>query len=331
MKVTHLILALLTFFHSGLKANKIDSLKTGKEVENFIASLFQEKYGVNHYTFYLKKPDSKINYMPCDSTIQRESEIWNKIDFNQDGFTDLFTIIYRRNSLDSNSTNYIAYVVIDKGKNQFDLNEIPDYFIFNCFAVKPIVVNNIPCLFYRHYKTETIIDTLPDVDTLEGKNNIHIEPHFFEVGKTDTLIYKFGSFIELNLLNNIFPEIDAIQFKTISDWPYGPNCSFSLNISKNGKARYIREGNLDTPFGNFNCTINPIHLKEIKELIKYLDVNKLENDYSASATDRGSGELKIYFSNGAIKKINDYGLEGTLGLRRLYDLFFDLRFNQIWK
>lgn len=155
---------LLTFFICSFKeakANKIDSLKTGKEVEAFIASLVQQKYDTRFYVFHLAKPDSVESFFRCDSTIKRESNDWQKTDFNKDGLTDLFAIIYQQDTINSHFPGYKIYVVIAQENNQYQLNEIPEYFMFNCYSAKLILVNNNPCLQYRHYKTDYIIDTLP--------------------------------------------------------------------------------------------------------------------------------------------------------------------------
>lgn len=114
-----ILLLFLIFVFTKVQANKIDALKTDREVEVFMANLLQEKYHNNHSTIHLKKPDSIINYIPCDSTIIRESNIWKKIDFNKDGLTDLFVVIYERDTINSDLSKYAVYVVIDKSKNKF--------------------------------------------------------------------------------------------------------------------------------------------------------------------------------------------------------------------
>lgn len=145
---------ILTFFiccFKQTKANKIDSLKTGKDVESFISALFKQKYNADYQKFHLLKPDSIKNYFACDSTIKWESDIWQKTDFNKDGLTDLFAIIYQIDTINSHYPKYSVYVVIAQKNNKYQLNEIPDYSMLNCYSVKPIVVNDYPCLIYRYY------------------------------------------------------------------------------------------------------------------------------------------------------------------------------------
>lgn len=330
MKHFTLLLAVLMFCFKELKANKIDSLKTGKDVEKFIGHLFQEQYNLSYYTFYLKKPDSIKNYIPCDSTVTLDSDTWKKIDFNKDGFTDLFAIIYQQDTINAEFSSYTAYVVIDLGNNRFQLSKVPEYFMFNCYSVKQILVDNLPCLLYRHFKTNYTTDSLPGLDTLaDGMTVPKFKTNYFEVGKTDTLVYKFGGFIELAKQNKNVPEIKSIYFETT---PCFGDCPiFYINIFKNGFATYVRRKGLEEAYENYKCIINPVQLNEIIELIKYINVLGMENNYSVDATDMQTVKLSINFSDGKTKIIEDYGLRGTMGLIRLYSLLFELRLNQKWK
>jgi Domain of unknown function (DUF6438) len=324
-----LILAFFICCFEQAKANKIDSLKTGKDVESFISALIKQKYNIDYYTFHLAKPDSVYNYFTCDSTIKWESGIWQKTDFNKDGLTDLFTIIYEMDTINSRFPKYTVYVVIGQKNNKYQLNEIPGYFMINCYSVKSIIINNYPCLLYRHYKTDYTIDTLPGVDTIGGMAMPHTQAHYFEVGRTDTLIYRFGGFVELNTTNKNIPAIKSIYYETS---PCLGSCPiFSLNIFKDGTAYYNSHENPNESNGNFRGTINQIQLDEIIALINYIYTPNLKDYYSVNATDMQSCKLKIYFSDGSVKEITDYGLRGTLGLVRLYDLLFTLRLNQQWK
>jgi hypothetical protein len=329
MKHFILLLTLLIYSFKQTKANKIDSLKTDKDVESFITSLVKQKYDCRYCKYQLAKPDSVNSYLNCDSTIVWESNIWQKTDFNNDGLTDLFAIIYQQDTVNSRFPEYQVYVVIDQKNNKYQLNEIPNYYMFNCYSAKLIVVNNYPCILYRHYNTDYTIDTLPGVDTTYGEPMPRLLPHYFEVGRTDTLIYKFGGFIELNATSKNLTDIKSLYYETTPCFDSCPK--FSLNILRNGTAKYIRHENLSETSRNFRAKINTTQWNEITALLNYMQIESLENNYSVSAHDMQSCKLKVYFSNGSIKEINDYGLQGTLGLVRLYDLLFALRLNQKWR
>ena len=72
-------------------------------------------------------------------------------------------------------------------------------------------------------------------------------------------------------------------------------------------------------------------LDNLKDLLCYTDFPNLKNDYSLVSFHHPRGTLKITYDNGKVKTINDYGLVGTYGLKRVYNMIFNLRFNQNWK
>ena len=201
--------------------------------------------------------------------------------------------------------------------------------MMNCYSIKPILVNNHPCLRYRYYKTEETVEALPGVDTSGGSPVPRIKVNYFEVGRTDTLIHKFGGFIELTRINKNTPAIESIYFSTTPC--FGTCPVFNLNIFKDRTAYYLRDDSFEESAGNFRTTINQTQWNEITELIKYINISELKDNYFFSATDMQSSKLMIYFSDGSKKGITDYGLQGTLGLVRLYNLLFALRFNQQWR
>ena len=104
-----------------------------------------------------------------------------------------------------------------------------------------------------------------------------------------------------------------------------------LNIFNDGTAYYKIEKNIRQRSGNYRGKITSNKLNEIMSLIKYMDILNLKDDYQVQSTDMPSSKLNVYFSDGSVKEINDYGLQGTLGLVRLYDLLFALRLEQKWK
>jgi hypothetical protein len=306
-----------------VKANKIDSLKTDKDVIHFISNLYQQTYERDYYTFSLNRPDSVFNFYSCDSSVLNwRTKNWEKIDFNKDNLTDLFVTLYIRDTINSKAAYYTIYVAIDKGDNHFQLLEIPDYFMIHCFAAKPVLINGYPYIIYRHFKTEFSMDSLPP--NIQPTNDNY---HYTEIGNTDTLIYKYGGFIELNK-SRLRPPIKSLFFEASSCLGICP--AFKMNIFKDGTAYYVADF-FNNEEGNFRATIKPKDLNEILGLVSYLNVSNLENTYSELAADMPTAYLTIYFENGSIKKISDYGQQGTLGLVRLYKLLFQLRESQKWK
>jgi hypothetical protein len=83
--------------------------------------------------------------------------------------------------------------------------------------------------------------------------------------------------------------------------------------------------------GKFSTQINEKEFTEIIDLLNYIAFPNLKNEYAVSWTDDQSCTLKITYDNGATKKIDDYGMIGTYGLNRVYEMLYELRFNQKWR
>jgi len=56
-----------------------------------------------------------------------------------------------------------------------------------------------------------------------------------------------------------------------------------------------------------------------------MDLPSLKSNYSLSATDQNTALLHVYFEDGSVKKISDYGFSGTVGLKCLYEELFGLQ------
>lgn len=320
MKLCWLCLCLL--FTHPLWANTIDSLKTDSEVLRFITKLYQVKYDDHFYTFSFKQKDTADADWVCDSIVASwPIKNWEKIDFNQDGLTDLFAIVFQQSKYGSGS--YSIYTVFDKGGNQFDLKELPETVMPFCHAAMPIYINERPLLLYRYYEQKYVLDTAINEKVFGGH-----DVHYYQVGFTDTLIYKYGGFIEMNTKPRSNKAIASIFYE--SEICYG-NCPvFKMNIFSDGRASYMAEMFNDT-VGIFAGKILPAQLNEIWGLMEYINIPSLKSHYEVTSLHRSSCSISIFFTDGTFKQINDYGMQGTLGLARLYDLIVDLRKSQTWK
>ena len=57
----------------------------------------------------------------------------------------------------------------------------------------------------------------------------------------------------------------------------------------------------------------------------------VKEKYAVNWSDDQTSILTITYDGGKTKTIKDYGLVGTFGLNRVYDLIFKLRDNQQWR
>jgi hypothetical protein len=142
----------------------------------------------------------------------------------------------------------------------------------------------------------------------------------------DTLVVKFGGFIEYNSHTDQ-SNVSKLSFSTTMC--FGTCPVFDLYINSDGSAEYdANKYNPET--GRFKGSIKAAKLNEIFALIGYLDLRKLQDNYKVDWTDDQTAKLEVKYKGGETKAITDYGLQGTLGLRLLYQHLFALRESQVW-
>lgn len=193
--------------------------------------------------------------------------------------------------------DYGAYVVMDNGNNKFKLYNLSYNIHEKCKLAKPVISNGQPLLLYSEKK------------------------------KIDTLVYMYNGFVELKRHPSNY-NIDSVEFRT--GYCYGSCPVFSIKIGKDRNAVY-EAGTYNPKQGKFSATLEYGKSQAIFDLINYLSVKNLSDNYDVSWTDDQTAWLRIRFSDGSVKEIRDYGLKGTFGLRLIYSIFFDLRGNQDWK
>jgi hypothetical protein len=299
-----LCILLVTLLSSNfLFANKVDDLKTDDDVAKFIVSLDSNLISKNNSPKLVINSTEEINQnksctgLPLNWGLKN----WQKVDFNNDGLTDLFAIALWY--------QYTTFVAIDLGGDKFKLIRI-NYSTFESCEVSKIIKSKFGTLLLFHTNKPDIVGT----------------PFRRNHPETDTLIYKFGAFVELNKKSAKY-KIDTIIFH--SGMCLGTCPDFEIKITKNGKAEY-KAGFYSKKQGLFKADLAEENFKEIKNLLNYINIKSLRNNYDVSWTDSPTCTIYIKFSDGSVKKIRDYGELGTFGLREVYNQFFQLTTNQYW-
>ena len=84
--------------------------------------------------------------------------------------------------------------------------------------------------------------------------------------------------------------------------------------------------------GTFKTTIKQEDYDKLVTLLNQLDPKSL-NDYygNKNVTDLPSSYLRLKYTDGSAKNIQDYGKRGSEKLVALYQFFEDLKHNQDWK
>ncbi|MEO6174589.1 MAG: DUF6438 domain-containing protein [Flavobacterium circumlabens] len=304
------VLCVIFFLFSNIMlGNQIDELKTVREVEHFIKRFFPEFNKERDENFdygnFRIEPDQIIyNNLDCQNKFD-SSEIknWGKVDINNDGLTDLFFIPH--------FSGYYQYFIIDKGKNAFELFLINDF--NSCELSSVIKVNDQNHIKFRRARSTAMM--------YPGDLTVTYE--------TDTLTYKFGTFIELNNKENIPDlQVEKIEMETTTCGGACPN--FELEIKRNLKTKFY--GKLYVRFvGKSESKITAKEWSEINTLINYIEVKKLKDRYVADSFDLPTINLKVTFEDGSVKVIDDYGADGTFGLRALYSKLKKIGMDTKWK
>ncbi len=329
-------------FSQGRALSKIDSLRTDSEVESFVRNSKFDTYD-RYSRFILKNIQSFTGgFTGINNRLKKAAdslgitESFYKGDFDHNGLTDLIFIgddqSCQGTSPDAKETyscNSSVNLLLDFGKHYKLTSVNPTYFDF---AV-PVVLN-------IHGK-----DYLK-VITEEAEEDLYSD-HYATTHKlvSKILDYQFDGLVEYNP-NPSHHTIQKIEFTT--DMCYGTCPVFTLELNKSGLSKFIAENynffNRDDPDfekkshkafkkgeGNFETKIKEADFQNLENLLNYLNFAELQDNYAVHWTDDQSVILTITYDNGKTKSIKDYGLSGTYGLKRLYQILFDIRFNQGWK
>ncbi len=82
---------------------------------------------------------------------------------------------------------------------------------------------------------------------------------------------------------------------------------------------------------DFTATLSTAEYDSLIEIVNYINVPALKNNYAVTYTDGTTATLTITYNNGKTKTIKDYGMSGTYGLSLLYDRMTGLYDRLKWK
>ena len=338
--ITVLLFVIHQYYFSQSNTSKIDSLGTIPEVESFIRSCSKSKD--DFLSKFTLKTIKDFDNTVISPKIKKKAKAlgvgksFYKGDFNHDGRTDLLFIGDNKSCIQTSMDSKKEISCNTSVKVIFDLE--------SGYVLKDVM---------RRHRDFTI----PKVIKINGMDYINItyeDNSMFsntpEKMLSKILTYKFDDFIEYNSQ----PKKHSIKQISYKAGPcYGTCPIFELELNKNkistftafafnfiddndraAAANAIGNLNKGKNEGVFKSQIKPSDIAAIEELLNYIDFPNLNNSYSISATDNPSSTLTIVYNTGKIKKIKkieDYGLVGTYGLKKLYKILFNLRFNQDWE
>lgn len=287
---------------------RIDSLENNIEVEKFITSIDTsiKNFKIQKISDF-KDRFSKSDFCKSKADSLSIDKSFYKADFDNNGYNDLLVIM--------DYYDFTVLVIYGNANHNFKIKPLTRRSFQDCVFPKIREIDGVTVIDFYHKNYDW---------NNKSKNEL----------VKNTLIYKFGDFVEYN------PEttkhtIRKIEFKTTGC--FGTCPVFNLVIAQNRTAKfdaqmYNRPDRKSKEIkGKFSTEIKEKDFSEIVDLLNYIDFPNLKNEYSVNWTDDQSCTLKITYDDGITKTINDYGMIGTYGLDRVYEMLYSLRFNQSWK
>ena len=283
--------------------NAIDSILTAAQAQEFVRSHAQ--YMADFVLQKIPNPEDCVDLKSCINF--KQSAEWIKADFDGNGRTDLLVAGYQ----DSAGHNRAILCLLDSGKQKFFSTFLTSRSSLSCSLPALIQIGNKPAIQFAMLRAN---------ETADATNTIP----FCQV---DTLIYDASQFIEYTATLK-HHRIQLIAFSTAPC--YGRCPVFDLAIDDRRAATY-RAGKFSQTQGEFTATIDELRYQELLLAINKADFSRLKSNYSIGATDHPTCTLTVTYDGGKVKTIEDYGEQGTFGLKRVYHLLFALRNNQQWK
>lgn len=292
LKTMRLVLIILFIPTIGIP-QPLDNISTTEQAEEYI---------INNFRYYTVKYD-KFTILQSDTI---DFDTFSFGDFNHDGFKDL--LIFGTAEVSKGKENYIEdeLLIILGGKKRTKKVRFPcDYFGY---------------LFYHAIP-------YPKLISVNRKDYIQIRYDFYN--RTDRTNESFIDTVSIKY-DHLIPytenpsehEVSRIEFKT--DYCFGPCPVFELNINRNGEVDYDGIDHVIKK-GNHILRINTKDWDYLETLMKHIKIEELQENYNVMWTDDQTGYLKVFFKDGDIKQIEDYGMVGTFGLSILFDFLFELR------
>ena len=315
------------FVKTKVNLSEIDSLKTEAEIEKYIGEkdtmfkIFELKNIQNLKPRYSSQSEIySLNTKLANKVNVKYSYV--KADFDNNGYTDLLAIGDNKTN-DGNNPNsnfdipftkdFNTIVLMNYSTNKtkfYDLNK--DFY----FPIVPKVsyVNSQPFIMVYKQKIKRFCG-------LKGKEE-----------SKSKLTFKFDSFVEYNPEPKSY-NIEKIEFSTTPCMGQCPIYNFEINEDKSAKfSSELFYASRDWKNVKYlKTTISENEYNDLKSILNYIDFVKLNDDYNVNWTDDRSSILKITYNNGKVKTIKDYGLLGTYGLQRVYEMIIKLKTTHNWK
>jgi len=281
------------------QCSTIDQLKSTAEVEAFVKAHDETVADRETVSFQIRSTEALATELACDGIFKEwDIQNWEKADLNNDGRTDLLLIgeFYGPQPM----------VVLDLGDAGYKFEKLKTSTFEPCELFKPFDHQG-QTLIKAYYKSRN------PRKAMTGAANFEI----------DTLTYFKNTLVKYNPA----PRELAIRSIILETTPcFGMCPEFIFEITPDDRVNF--DGKNHTPVrGKSKFSAQAGSFKEMSELLNYIDVASLNNYYEVGWTDDQTGTLTVVFEDGSNKQIRDYGMQGTPGLKAIYQRIKRMVFN----
>jgi hypothetical protein len=300
---------IITFFFclTSLGQKTIEEISNDTDIIKFMEFYNEQKnaqwkrISLNYKDKIFLKYTSKEDISIIDSIAKQK---WVIADFNKDGKQDLVVAckIYTTYQI-------LGFISIEPKGYSFDSC------YYSLINLSTEYSNYYPSGVYMMNDGENILIRLI-------KYHRSIEKTSLKKGyREDTLTYKISAFVEYNK-NEFEPvKFDSIVFRREYVWNHQPPL---IKLYSDGKIiLFSKEYGFDSDTsdwnrGDFKSSVGQNTINMIQEILGYINFYELSSSYKIiGVSDLPRFKTELYYG-GKMKRIEDYGGQGTYGLRLLY-------------
>ena len=136
--------------------------------------------------------------------------------------------------------------------------------------------------------------------------------------------------------NKANTKYSTIEYEAGACFGFCPIYKMTINADRTAifdakRFNFSRDTSSDKEEGTFKGTISEIKYKELIAILDSINPKNLKDYYgNQNVPDLPTSYLKVDYADGSMKKIEDYGKQGTPNLEKLYQFFDELRTSENW-
>jgi len=281
-------------------ANEIDGLKTDKQVLTFIEKLSPKDERIEETRFYARYSHDKKMQKTADSLGVKN---WVKIDFDQNGETDLIVF----NSTKFSYNMLVVMSINGKFKILYPSNSGIRYHL-----VYPLARRNKHKNLILIYHQDEIINRPSYID----------DETFYTSLACDTIHYENGMFL------NYYPNLEKHSIESISirstNNDVGGEMNMEIDFINLKDSCFKLEGYRELA-EKYTYKLTNEELLRVKYLLEKSNFSKLNDNLRYGMEHYQHYQIEIFYDNGKVKKIEDKGGVVNYNFAEIYDMMYNFK------